>query len=205
MIQRIKILITYSRWSDLVRSALLHLGIQKATVADENAPDSVLGLLEVVLDTHDILVSAELQEDSLPSILARGRRSTSWRQEHLQRLFVPLTEVLNCCPDKWIVLSGKELPGVRPASQVHLLCVDLVWNIDQQYVEVVVGVVVWLEDDLDLVSCLGLDGALRGNEKERPLLREVVYSSHLGYQLEVDREAAHVCDLEDLFDSLIHE
>ena len=77
MIQRIKILITYSRWSDLVRSALLHLGIHQATVADENAPVSVLGLLELVLDIHDILVSAELQEDSLPSIVARGWRSTS--------------------------------------------------------------------------------------------------------------------------------
>lgn len=137
--------------------------------------------------------------------MARGRRSTSRRQKHLQRLFVPLSEALNWFPDEWVVLSSKELPRVRIASQVHFLCVDLVWNVDQQLIEVVVGVVVWLEDDLDFVSFLGLDGALGRNKKERPLLREVVYSSHLGDQLEVDWEAAHVCDLEGLLCSLIHK
>ena len=103
------------------------------------------------------------------------------------------------------MLSSKELPRVCIASQVHCLCVDLVWNVNQQLIEVVVGVMVWLEDDLDFVSRLGLDGALRRNKKERPLLREVVHSSHLGDQLEVDWEAAHVCDLEGLVGGLIHK
>ena len=48
-------------------------------------------------------------------------------------------------------LSHKDLSGVALASQVDLLGIDLVRDIDEKDIEEVVGDVVRLEDDLDLI------------------------------------------------------
>lgn len=90
------------------------------------------------------------------------------------------------------MLSSEELPGVCLASQINCLGVHLIGDVDKQLVEVVVGVVVWLEGNLDFVDLLGLDGPLRRDEEEGPLLRKIVYTRHLGYKLKVDREATDV-------------
>ena len=48
-------------------------------------------------------------------------------------------------------LSNEHLATVALTPKVDLLGVDLIRDVDQEHVEEVVGDVVWLEDDLDLV------------------------------------------------------
>ena len=74
------------------------------------------------------------------------------------------------------MLSGKELSVVSLASQIDALCVNLVGNVNQEDVEVVIGLVVRLESDLDFVVRLSWDSALRWHESEGSLLRQVFYS-----------------------------
>lgn len=103
------------------------------------------------------------------------------------------------------MFPGKELPRVCLASQVNCLRIHLIWDVDKQLVKVVIGVMVRLEDDLDVVDLLGLDGTLRWDEEERSLLRKIIHACHLGNKLEVDWETTDVCDRERLFGSFINQ
>ena len=74
------------------------------------------------------------------------------------------------------MLSGKELSVVSLAPQVDALRIDLVGNVNQENIEVVVGLVVRLESDLDLVMRLRRDRSLRWHEQEGSLFRQIFYS-----------------------------
>lgn len=192
------------RWrSDFIRTCLLHLDVQETAVSDQDGPAPILVLLGVLLVKRgNILVSAELKVDpSSLGLLSRRGCSSSCLLKQFEGLLVPLSEVALQSPHEWIVLAGKELAAVRPASDVHLFGVDLIRNIDEHHVEVVVRFVVGLEDYLDRILRLGRDRARRGNKEERPFFRDVVDAGNLGDQIEIDWETAHVFDLEALLGS----
>lgn len=69
-------------------------------------------------------------------------------------------------PDEWFVFSCEELATVCPTSEEHLLGIDLIRYVDQKYVEVVVGVVIWLEYNLDRVVSVGFNCATRRHQEE---------------------------------------
>jgi len=73
-------------------------------------------------------------------------------------------------PLEWFMLSGEELTAISPSSQVNGFWLDLVWDIDQKYVEIVVGVMIRLEGDIDLVLLLRSNRTLRWHKEERSLL-----------------------------------
>jgi len=157
----LEVLVCGRWWSDLIRACLLHLDVQETAVSDQDGPVPILVLLGVLLVKRgNILVSAELKVDpSSLALLSGCGCSSSCLLKQFEGLFVPLSEVAVLSPYEWIVLAGKELAAVRPASDVHLFGIDLIRNVDEHHVEVVVRFVVGLEDYLDRVLRLSRDRA----------------------------------------------
>lgn len=69
----------------------------------------------------------------------------------LQRLVVCLAQLFKRTPLVWSVLSDKDLSRVALTTQVDLLGIDLVWNVNQEHIEEVVADMVRLEDDFNFI------------------------------------------------------
>ena len=120
-------------------------------------------------------------------------------------LVVGILELLKWSPFVRPELSSEHLSAVALSSQVDLLCVDLVGDVDKEDIKEVIGDVVWLEDDLDFVGLLRRDCALLRHQHEWQLLSYVVNTAHKALQVEVDWEGGDVLDLESFLGSLSYK
>ena len=84
--------------------------------------------------------------------------------------------------------TNEYLAWVALTSQVDLLSVDLVWDVDQEHVKEVVGYVVWLEYDLHFVRLVCCDRALLWNKHEWDLLTVILNAADQAFKIEVDGE-----------------
>ena len=116
----------------------------------------------------------------------------------LQWLVVGATKLLQRSPLVWRKLAHEDLARVALPTQVNLLCIDLVGNVDEEHVEEIVGDVVWLENDLNFVGVVGWNRSLLWNKHEGHLFAVVVNAVNEAFQIEVDGEGGHVLDLERL-------
>ena len=89
-------------------------------------------------------------------------------------------------------LSYEDLTRIALSSQVDLLGIDLVRDINEEDIEKVVGDVIRLEDDLNLVRLICGNCSLFGHENERYLLPMIFHTVHLAFQVEVHRERRDV-------------
>ena len=69
----------------------------------------------------------------------------------LERLVIGAAKLFKGPPLVRSVLTDKDLTRIALASEIDLLSINLVWNVNQEHVEEVVGNVVWLEDNLNFI------------------------------------------------------
>ena len=98
-----------------------------------------------------------------------------------------------------------QLPIVGLTSQVDLLWLDLIGDVDKQHIKIVVINVVGLEEYLDFVGGFGRDGCGCRDQHEGHGLLFVGTAMHLGLQVEFNWERTHVLDLETLLHSFVHK
>lgn len=111
-------------------------------------------------------------------------------------LIVSLLKFIERSPLVRRELTDQDLTRVGLTSEVYLFSVDLVWDVNQEHIEEVVADVIWLEDDLYFVRCIGSDCSLLGHEDIWNLFLVVFNTVDLGLKVEVNWERRYVLDLE---------
>ena len=181
---------------ELVGAVLLELRVEHAAVADDDGADAGLlceeGVRLFVL--FGVFISEVLKQNCL--LLSCDRI------EVLKWPVICALELLEGPPLVRGILTHEDLACVGLAAQVDLLGVDLVRDIDEEHVEEVIGGVVWLEDDLDLVRLVCRDRSLLRDHHKWNLLAVILHAVHLGLEAEVYRERRNVLDLERLLGGL---
>ena len=87
-----------------------------------------------------------------------------------------------------LVLPHEDLSSVGLATQVDSLGVDLVRDVDQEYVEEVVRDMVRLEYYLDAVLFISWYGTLTRDEYKWYLFMAILDTFDKGFKIEIDRE-----------------
>ena len=85
-------------------------------------------------------------------------------------------------------LSHKDLSGVALASQVDLLGIDLIGDVNQQNIEELVVDVIRLEDNLDFEGVVGWDSSLFRNKDEGYLFTIVLNTADQALKVKIDWE-----------------
>ena len=96
----------------------------------------------------------------------------------LQWVVIGASQLFKRSPDVRGELSHEDLSWVSLPTEVDLLCIDLVRDVDQQDVKEVVGDMVWLEDNLNFVRLVSWDGSLLGDHDEGQLLLIVLNTAN---------------------------
>lgn len=137
--------------------------------------------LELVVVFDGYFVPQVLENDAL-------LRNHHWLVQDFQRLLKIHAQFLKRSPLEGLVYADRQLPVVGLTSQVDLLGLNLVRDVDEQHIEVLVINVVGLEKNLDFVGGLGGDGCSGRDQHERHCLFLVGAAMHLGQQVEFDGE-----------------